>query len=551
MRRGSRRRARECRGTALPVHWTCCRCATRKTPRGRAPAALAFTWEGWRIGNIGSGERIGCRRIAGGVELSSEIALTEYKTGDETAGSREGVPREHLLAPPLGKPERLLSLDVFRGLTIAGMIIVNNPGSWGTLYAPLGHAAWDGWTPTDFVFPFFLFIVGVAMTFSFDRRLAQGAGRVGLIGHVAARAAVLFLLGMILAGFPNFRLIMPWILAITGILLLEKGLSAGGRPKMRAGGYALLAAALVWVGADFRYLGSPAPRGGFEDLFPLATGGGGSLIRIPGVLQRIALCYAAAALVMMSAGVLGRAACALGLINGYWLLMKYIAAPAGYVIGGGAEGTRVDAPPGAPFTGALNDWLDVQVLGNHLYGSRPDPEGILSTLPAVATTLLGVLAGMWIRREDQSRRARAAGLFVAGNLLIVLGACMDGYFPINKKIWSSSFVVFMAGWAMAVLSACYYAIDVKGWRRWSLPFLVLGTNAILAFFGAGIGARLLNMVRWGEGEGAVTLRAWLYQLYQQALTEPKNASLAWAISYAALWVLLITPLYRRRIFLKV
>lgn len=484
--------------------------------------------------------------------MSSSATLAGPQSAPEPSPSESqetAVP----LSPPLGtRPERLLSLDIFRGLTVAGMILVNNPGSWGHIYAPLGHARWDGWTPTDFVFPFFLFIVGVAMTFSFDRRLARGDGRGRLLGHVLARSCVLFLLGLILAGFPNFRLITPSILAIAGIQLVARDLPPGERNRWKGLGLGLLGAALIWFLADFRYFNGPTPRGGFEHLFPLSSEGGRTPIRIPGVLQRIALCYLAASLIMFTARTWGRAAWALGLINVYWLIMKYVPAPEGYVIGNGAPGARIDAPEGSPFPGALNDWIDVQVLGGHLYGARPDPEGILSTLPAIATTLLGVLTGMWLRHSGPSKAAKAAALFVAGNLLFILGATMDSYFPINKKIWTSSYVIFMAGWAAALLAACYWAVDVKGWRRWGLPFMVLGTNAILAFFGSGILARLMGMIRLGEdGEKEITLRAWLYQFFQEGISDPKNASLAWALSYVAFWVLLITPLYRKRIFLKV
>lgn len=460
------------------------------------------------------------------------------------------------LAPALdSKPERLMSLDVFRGLTIAGMILVNNPGSWGALYSPLEHAPWDGWTPTDFIFPFFLFIVGVAMTFSFDKRLARGLEKRQLLGQVFCRSGVLFLLGLILGGFPNLRLITPFILGIVGLewTFAEPPRSLKAQPfftPKAVRGLTVLGIALLWFLVDFRYFNGPTQRSGFQHIFPLSANGEGSPIRLPGVLQRIALCYGAAALIMVITKWRGRLAWALGLIVAYWVIMKCMHAPAGYVIGNGVKSAHMDAQPGAPFPGALNDWIDVKLLGGHLYSARPDPEGLLSTIPAIATTLFGILTGMWIQSPGE-RKQKAVTLLGAGVVMLVIGAIMGYFFPINKKIWSSSYVVFMAGWALTILSACYYVIDVAGYKKWALPFLVLGMNAIVAFFGSGLMARLLTMIKWGQGESAMTLKGWLYAFYTSGITAPKNASLVWALSYVLLWVLLLTPLYRKRIFLKV
>lgn len=469
------------------------------------------------------------------------------------------------------KSDRLISLDVFRGLTIASMILVNNPGTWGKIYAPLGHAPWHGWTPTDFIFPFFLFMVGTAMTFSFDKRIARGESRRRLAAHVVARAAVLFLLGLILTGFPNFRLITPYILGILGIeLLLENPKSATeGRGSMWRGiGWVALALGVVWFAVDFRYFNGPTNRSGFnlidsstyKYLFPTQVDPEDSYIRVPGVLQRIALCYAAAAAIMLlTKGWVGRLAWALILINAYWVIMKFVDAPAGYIIGNGVPHAKMDAPDGAVFPGGLNDWIDVKLLGRHLYSARPDPEGLLSTIPAVATTLFGILTGAWIRNKKFDNSTKAVGLFAAGNALFIIGACMDCFMPINKKIWTSSYVIFMAGWAGIILGACYYLIDVRGFKKWATPFLVLGTNAILAFFASGLLARMMSMVRWevprppGYEPATITMniKSWSYQFFTDAFANPKNASLAWALCYVGLWVLLVTPLYRKRIFLKV
>ena len=447
-----------------------------------------------------------------------------------------------------------MSLDVFRGLTIAGMILVNNPGSWDHIYWPLEHAPWDGWTPTDWVFPFFLFMVGVAMTFSFDKRLAKGASPVHLLGHVFCRAWVLFLLGLILTGFPNLRLITPYILGIVGLEMAfaepKADASGKGRNPYMIPGWICVAVGVAWFVIDFHYFNGPSRRGSFADIFPLHVEGGRP-IRIPGVLQRIALCYAAAALIMVGTTWRGRIAWSLGLIVVYWLVMKYVQAPAGYIIGAGIEGAKADAPAGAPFAGALNDWLDVKLLGAHLYSARPDPEGLLSTIPAIATTVLGTLAGTFIQRRDLSMDRKALLLGLVGLVFMVAGQAMGLAFPINKKIWTSSYVVAMAGWASFFLALCYWLIDARGWKTWGLPFLVLGTNAILAFFASGLVARILGMIKWGQGESARTLRGVLYKPLTMAFTDPKNASLAWAVCFVAFFVVLLTPLYRKRIFLKV
>ena len=454
------------------------------------------------------------------------------------------------------RSERLVSLDVFRGLTIIGMILVNNPGSWSYMYWPLGHAPWHGWTPTDWIFPFFLFIVGVAMTFSFDKRLARGANRGDLMAHVVGRAAVLYLLGMILGGFPNFRLITPYILGIAGIefwLATREHPDSPNLMRNRVLGYVLMVAAAVWFIVDFRYFNGPTQRGSWSNFFPLASNGEGSVIRVVGVLQRIAMVYVvAAAIMMMTRGAWARAAWVVGLIGAYWLIMVYVKAPEGYVLGNGLEGAKADAAADATFRGVLNDWIDVKLLGAHLYSHRPDPEGLLSTIPAVGTTLLGIISGMWLRRTDVPAMRRAMGLLVMGLAMLAVGQLMHYGFPINKKIWSSSYVVFMAGWANLFLGLCYLIIDVKGFKRWTPPVLVFGTNAIVAFFASGLMARMFQLFKWTGADGKeLNIKSWSWNIVNGMFADHRNASLAWAITFILLWLLLLTPLYRKRIFIKV
>lgn len=369
------------------------------------------------------------------------------------------------------KSGRLVSLDAFRGITIAMMILVNNPGSWGHVYSPLLHAKWHGWTMTDTIFPFFMFIVGVAMTFSFAKRLERGDTRSQLFANVVRRSVILFLLGLILAGFPKFNL---------------------------------------------------------------------ETIRIPGVLQRIAVCYFFAALIVMYTGWKGRAFWAFAIIVIYWAIVKLIHAPIGYE----ASVTGHE--------GLLHDYIDTKVLGGHLYRERPDPEGILSSIPAISTTLLGVLTGNWLH-SARSKMEKLLGLFIMANVAIVVGVIMHIWFPINKKIWTSSYVVFMAGMALHFLAMCYWLIDIKGYKRWATPFVIYGTNAIAVFFASGIVGRLIGRyITVPIADGELALKPWIYQnIFVPWSDDLKMASLLFAISYIVFWLLVLIPLYKKKIYIKV
>ena len=319
---------------------------------------------------------------------------------------------------------RLRSLDVFRGAAIAGMILVNNPGDWGNTYAPLLHAEWHGWTPTDLVFPFFLFAVGVAIPLAFARRLeAAGGDRRSLYRQIVRRTLILLALGLVLNWFP-------------------------------------------FVGRDW------------------------STARLPGVLQRIALVYLCASLAFLHLRPRGRWILAAGLLSGYWLALELVPVP-----GFGAG----DLSP----AGNLAGHIDAALLGAHVWRHAPgpaDPEGILSTIPAVVSALAGVFTGEWLR-GGREPRDKLIGLFVWGNLLLAAGVALAGWLPLNKNLWTSSYVVFSSGFALVVLAVAYYFVDLRSRDGWALPFDVFGKNSIVAFVGSGLMARLLGMIRWAGAGG--------------------------------------------------
>ncbi|MDQ3652332.1 MAG: DUF5009 domain-containing protein [Acidobacteriota bacterium] len=364
---------------------------------------------------------------------------------------------------------RMLSLDAFRGLTVAGMILVNNPGSWSASYAPLKHAEWHGWTPTDLIFPFFLFIVGVSITLAFARRVEAGGSQRDLLWKTAKRSLIIFGLGLVLAGFPYFN---------------------------------------------------------------LAT------IRIPGVLQRIAVCYFFASVIFLWTTVRIQALMAAALLIAYWLLMILTPVP-GY----GAGDLGID--------GNLAAFIDRTLLARHIYKPNYDPEGIFSTIPAIATTLCGVLAGHWLR-SSRTPLDKVRGMVVAGVVGVLVGWLWHGWFPINKPLWTSSYVVFTAGMALLLLALCYWLIDIKGWRRWSLPFVVFGVNALIVFFLSGLVGRLLVIWKLTRADGSeVALKTFVYENLFASWASPVNASLAFAICFVLIFLGLMTILYRRRIFIKV
>jgi len=380
------------------------------------------------------------------------------------------------------KSERLISLDVFRGITIMGMVLVNNPGSWGNIYPALEHAAWNGVTPTDYIFPFFVFIVGVAITLSLTKRKERGDDQKKLMLQIFRRAGMIFLIGLILHGFPYYNL---------------------------------------------------------------------STIRIPGVLQRIAIVYFFTSFIFLKTNVKTQAYITGGLLLFYWALLALVPVP-GYGISNLSVSVLKDAA-GNTFAPNLVGWLDYQLLPGHLWKVTKvwDPEGILSTIPAISTALCGVLLGAWLRTNND-RTTKVVWMFIFGNLGLVAAAIFDMWFPINKSLWTSSYVLFNAGMALHFFALCYWFIDIKGVTWWTKPFVVYGVNAITVFFLSGIVARSMGLIKVLNAAGeSVSLQSFLYQKYFLSWLAPLHASLAWAITFVLVMLGLMWILYAKKIFIKV
>ncbi len=371
--------------------------------------------------------------------------------------------------------ERLLSLDFFRGLTIALMILVNNPGS-DTHYWPLSHARWNGWTPTDLVFPFFLLITGVSLVYSFSSRLARGQSRGELMKHVVRRALILILLGIFINGFPN------------------------------------------------RY--------------NLHT------LRFEGVLQRIGLCYLFASMIYFWTKPWGRATVIFACLVGYWVLMRFVPVP--------GFGTPTHEIPLLDPDRNLTAWLDRLLFSGHLYEGTRDPEGIISTIPAIASVLFGVFTGEWLRSARTSGK-KVLGMLVCGAAGFFLAETWNIWFPINKKLWTSSFVLLTTGLALIVFGLCYWLLDVRK-ARWipTKPATVFGMNAIAAYVFAEVLAILLGVVKWsGSYPPARSLQDRVYTTVFEPLGSPEFSSLVYSICFVLVCWVVMWVLYRKKIFFKI
>ncbi len=373
--------------------------------------------------------------------------------------------------------ERLLSLDVFRGLTIAGMLLVNLPGTWSAIFPPIEHKEWNGWSGADLIFPFFLFIVGITTHLSLSARRARGADDSALIKQVLRRGGMIILIGLLFSAFPYYPL--------TRITEL----------------------------------------------------------RIPGVLPRIGATYILGALLTFRTTLRQQIIIIAALLYGYWILMTLVPVP-GYGLGG----LLLNQPP---LTMAA--YWDRALLGGHLWrlSKTWDPEGVLSTIPAVGTVMFGVLAGRWIG-SNRPLQDRIAGLASVGGIAAMLGLMWNWAFAINKSIWTSSYVLFTAGIAGIALAACMWVIDIHRVRGWTKPFVIFGMNPIVAFVGTEVMARLMYSVIKVPFRGkTVALQSAIYQSLFEGWLPPKVASLAFAVFMLLIWLGILTILYRKRIVIKV
>jgi predicted acyltransferase len=374
---------------------------------------------------------------------------------------------------------RLLSLDVARGITIAFMIMVNNNGgrgSWGFM----NHAAWNGLTATDLVFPTFVFVMGVSVVFAIEGRLARGATRGQLIRHTVQRAVILCLLGIVVNSFPFFEL---------------------------------------------------------------------DHMRFYGVLQRIAVCYLAVSLFYLwNSRAWAIAAALVVALVGYWVLVRWVPVP-----GAGLPGRDV---PFMDVRQNLVSWIDRQVFPYHLYRDVPDhnvrdPEGLLSDLPAIGTALMGMLTGVWLRTR-RSIPAKARGLAGAAIASMALGYLWALWFPLNKNMWTSSYVLVAGGYSLALVTLAFWVVEQKGWRTgWTWIWLVFGSNAIAAYMFSELLPGVLHLVHFISGGKRTDVITFVFNDVFAHIPDPGWAAFAYSVSFTAICFVPVWLLYRRRIFLKV
>jgi predicted acyltransferase len=399
-------------------------------------------------------------------------AIQERRRAAERPIGVIGAPEVNVNAAVANSPgRRLVSLDLLRGITIAFMILVNNNGDGERAFWALKHTQWNGFTPTDLVFPTFLFLVGVSLVFSTDSRLAKGDSRLSIALHAVRRTVILFALGLVVNGYPQF----------------------------------------IW-----------------------------SSLRIYGVLQRIALCYLIGSLVyLVSKRVSVQVALLVAALAGYWILMRFVPIP-GFGV------------PGRDFPLLDKDinlvaFIDRHLLPGRLYEGTRDPEGLLSTLPAVGTLLCGMLTARWLR-SALSLGQKLQGLAIAGVAALAAGGLWNFWFPVNKKLWTSSYVLYAAGWSLLALAFCFWIVEIRQQKRGLRPWLVFGTNAIAAYVFAELFQSTLNAIQVG---GSVSLQRWIYLHMLGVVPWPAWASLLYSICFVAVCFIPVAILYRKQIFIKV
>jgi predicted acyltransferase len=376
------------------------------------------------------------------------------------------------------------------------MLLVNNPGSWASIYEPLEHAPWFGWTPTDLIFPFFLFIVGVTTHLSREARRARGESDGAIMRQTARRALTIIGLGLLMTGFPYHQ----FLVHLPGSAVFDSTTNT----------------------LDISHW------------------------RVTGVLQRIGVCYLLAALLTMRTTVRQQIWIVVVLLVGYWLALTLIPVP------GHGMGALLLSDPGA----SLAAYVDRAVIGpHHMWiggGGIWDPEGILSTIPAIATAVIGVIAGRWIA-EPRPLAERLNGLFAAGAIGMMVGLVWAWSFPIGKNLWTSSYVVFTAGMAAVAIATCAWLIDVRGWRAWTKPFIPFGMNPIVAFVASGFFSRFIyTLVKVPRNGALVSAQSAFYDsMLAPLFADPRDASLLFAVIYVAVFYAVLHLMHRRGIIVKV
>ncbi len=377
------------------------------------------------------------------------------------------------------------------------MLLVNNPGTWSAIFPPLEHAEWHGWTPTDLIFPFFLFIVGITTHLSISARRARGDDEGAIVRQILRRGAIIYLLGFLMALFPFYQ----W----------------GSIESM--------------------------PDASIVDrvMYRLAH------VRILGVLPRIAIVYVCAALLTLRTNLKQQVVIVAVLLFGYWFVMTVLPVP--------GEGGTIGALLLDDKSRNLAAWFDRAILTtDHIWSGSVtyDPEGPLSTIPAIGTAMLGVIAGRWIAMTERPLIERIAGLCAVGALVMMLGAMWHWVFPINKNLWTSSYVLFTAGMAAISLATIMWIVEHYNVRWWTKPFVIFGVNPIVAFVGSGVMARLIYTLWKVDYAGkSQSIQSVIYQSVLLPWLPPRVASLAFALTFVLFWLGILTVMYRRNIILKV
>lgn len=427
--------------------------------------------------------------------------------------------------------ERIISLDVLRGITIMMMILVNNPGSWGNIFAPLEHAEWNGCTPTDLVFPFFIFILGAAIPLAIVVKVLNQQTFLKIL----TRSLRIISLGLFLGFYEKIE-----IFNLDGYpLLISKLIVTGivayvllGNFEQKIKFYLVLTLFSIFMFLAFS---------GME-----AYGD----VRIPGVLQRIGIVYFLTSLVYLKTEIKGQIIVVASLLLGYWAIMTLMPVP-GFGPANLDKGTNLAA------------WLDNLLLENHLWSSSKtwDPEGILSTIPAIANGIVGLLIGQLLN-GSLAKNDKITKMFATGMALVIFGLIWNDFFPMNKALWTSSFVLYTAGLATLFLAVFYYVIDIKGYKNWTTPLLFWGVNPMIVFFLSGILPHVLSSIKvnnpayvMGNSDkipDQIGLENYLNEFcIVPYFDDPKVASLMWALLNVTFWSLVLWYFYKKKLFFKV